>query len=38
MCLRVYKTGGGRDVLEGGDMGIIMADSSCCMKETNITL
>ena len=30
--------GGGRDVQEGGDICILMADSHCCMAETNITL
>ena len=29
--------GGGRDVQEGGDICILMADSYCCMAETNIT-
>ena len=26
---------GGREVQEGGDMCILMADSHCCMAETN---
>ena len=30
--------GGGREVQEGGDICILMADSHCCMAETNITL
>ena len=28
----------GGDVQEGGDICILMADSHCCMAETNITL
>ena len=28
----------GRDVQEGGDMYTFMADSHCCMRETNTTL
>ena len=30
--------GAGREVQEGGDMYILMADSCCCMAETNTTL
>ena len=30
--------GGGREVQEGGDISILMADSHCCMAETNTTL
>ena len=30
--------GGGREVPEGGDIRILMADSRCCMAETNTTL
>ena len=30
--------GSGREAQEGGDICIIMADSSCCMAETNTTL
>ena len=30
--------GGGREVQEGGDICILMADSPCCMAETNITV
>ena len=30
--------GGGREVQEGGDMCILMADSHCCMAETNTTM
>ena len=30
--------GGGREVQEGGDICILMADSYCCTAETNTTL
>ena len=30
--------GGGRDDQEGGDMSILMADSHCCMAETNTAM
>ena len=30
--------GGRREVQEGGDICILMADSHCCMAETNIAL
>ena len=30
--------GGGRVVQEGGDIGILVADSCCCMAEANKTL
>ena len=30
--------GGGREVQEGGDIGILVADSHCCMAEANTTL
>ena len=30
--------GGGREVQEGGDISILVADSHCCMAETNTTL
>ena len=30
--------GGGREVQEGGDISILMADSHCCTAETNTTL
>ena len=30
--------GGGREVQEEGDICILMADSQCCMTETNTTL
>ena len=30
--------GGGREVQEGGGIYILMADSHCCMAETNTTL
>ena len=29
---------GGSEVQEGGNVCILMADSRCCMAETNITL
>ena len=29
---------GGRAVQEGGDIGILMVESHCCMAETNTTL
>ena len=29
---------GGREVQEGGDICILMADSHCCMAETDTTL
>ena len=29
---------GGSDVQEGGNVCILMADSRCCMAETNMTL
>ena len=32
------KTSGGMDVPEGGDICILMADSHCCVAETNTTL
>ena len=32
------KTRGGREVPEGGDICILMADSHCCVAETNTTL
>ena len=28
----------GREIQEGGDISILMADSRCCMAETNTTL
>ena len=30
--------GSGREVQDGGDICILMADSHCCMAETNRTL
>ena len=30
--------GGGREVREGGGMCVLMADSHCCMAETNTAL
>ena len=30
--------GSGREAQEGGDICILMADSHCCMAETNATL
>jgi len=30
--------GRGKVVQEGGDIGILMTDSRCCMAETNTTL
>ena len=32
------EEGGGREIQEGGDIYILMADSHCCMAETNTTL
>ena len=29
---------GGKEVQEGGNIGILLADSCCCMAETDITL
>ena len=30
--------GGGKKALDGGDIGILMADSHCCMAGTNTIL
>ena len=35
---RVVGLGDGREAQKGGDVCIIMADSWCCMVETNRTL
>ena len=29
---------GGKEVQEGGNIGILLADSCCCVAETNTTL
>ena len=34
---RGVAPGGGREVQERGDIYILMADSRCCMAETNTT-
>ena len=35
---KIPHTGGGREVQEGGDICIHIADSLCCTAETNTTL
>ena len=38
IVIKTETVGVGREVPEGGDIVILMADSHCCMAETNATL
>ena len=41
LCINLegwHGEGDGKEVQEGGDISILVADSHCCMAETNTTL